>query len=105
MRELPNTIYMDFPFDDLPPYFRFVEPKSNRHPAFFNTYAYFGDIIPSENPYFAPEERRVSKHICGILAPGSVVDEALVIRDNGTVWKIRMRNFRRIEILDTGMED
>lgn len=41
MRELPNTIYMDFPFDDLPPYFRFVEPKSNIHPAFFNTYAYF----------------------------------------------------------------
>lgn len=56
MREFPNTIYMDFPFDDLPPYFRFVEPKSNRHPAFFNTYAYFGDIIPSGNPYFAPEE-------------------------------------------------
>lgn len=37
MRELPNTIYMDFPFDDLPLYFRYVEPKSNRHPAFFNT--------------------------------------------------------------------
>lgn len=105
MLELPNAIYMDFPFDDLPPYFRLVEPKSNRHPVFFNTYAYFGDIISSSNPYFAPEERQISKHICRILAPESVVDKALVIRDDGTVWKIRMRNFQKIEILDIKMED
>lgn len=105
MIELSNTIHTDFSFDDLPPYFRIVEPKSNRHPAFFNTYAYFGDIIPLKNPYFAPEERQVSKHICRILAPETVVDEVLVIRDDGTVWKIRMRNFRRIEILDIGMEN
>lgn len=105
MIELPNTIHTNFPFDDLPPHFRLVEPKINRHPAFFNTYAHFGDIIPSENPYFAPEERQVSKHFCKILAPESVADEALVIRDDGTVWKIRMRNFQKIEILNIKMED
>lgn len=44
-------------------------------------------------PYCYTEEKQCAGHVCRVLAPDSVISTALVIRDDGTVWKIDLRNF------------
>lgn len=51
-------------------------------------------------PYCFTEEKQCAGHICRVLSPGKVTDSCLVIRDDGTVWKIRLSNFQEIVRLD-----
>ena len=94
MLELPNTIYMDFPFDDLPPYFRYVEPKSNRHPAFFqyicikqlNLYDHSGITISTSSAY--PYNDRWDSSPVGFvyITKGDLIADGIVSDDNEN-WK------------------
>lgn len=67
--------------------------------AAWNTYVRLGEVIRSVNPYFGTEEKQCSGHICRVLCPNKTYDEALVIRDDGTVWKIWLSNFQNWNLI------
>lgn len=66
-----------------------------------NTYIRLGDYIPGGNePYCFPEEKQCANHICRVLCPTNTILDALVIRDDGTVWKIYLKQFKTVELLN-----
>lgn len=62
-----------------------------------NTYVKFGDVKNSNNPYAYTEEKRVANKICRVLCPNKTLDNALVISDDGTVWKVWFSNFKYVK--------
>ena len=66
-----------------------------------NTYIRLGNYVPGGNePYCFAQEKQCANHICRVLAPEKTVLNALVIRDDGTVWKIYLKQFRTVELLN-----
>lgn len=63
-----------------------------------------GDVKRGGNePYCYVEEKQCAGHICRVLSPDKTYQSALVIRDDGTVWKIDFSCFEevyRINITD-----
>lgn len=89
------------PLSQLPACFRLTTaPDAWR----WNTYIYCGDVKKGGNePYCFPEEKACSGHYCRILIPEKAFCNALVIRDDDTVWKIAFWPFAevyRLEIYD-----
>ena len=79
---------------DLPPYFR--GPGSR-----YNTFIACGDVKRGVNePYCYTEEKQCAGHICRVLRPEKTVDAATVIREDGTVWQIRLSNFKQVDRLE-----
>lgn len=74
---------------------RFTSDTETQH----GTYVRLGEVIRSVNPYFGTEEKQCSGHICRVLCPNKTYDEALVIRDDGTVWKIWLSNFQNWNLI------
>lgn len=65
-----------------------------------NTYIRLGNVKKGGNePYCFVEEKQCSGHICRVLSPAKTTDEALVIREDGTVWKIWLSNFESWELI------
>lgn len=65
-----------------------------------NTYVRFGKVKRGSNePYCYAEEKQCQEHICRVLTPDLVFDKALVIRDDGTVWKVWLSNFQEVHLL------
>lgn len=78
--------------ENLPYYFR----KSP-----FNTYIELGDYIPGGNePYCFPQEKQCANTICRVLTPEKTVLTAFVIRQDGTVWKIYLKQFKEVTLLN-----
>ena len=66
----------------------------------WNTFIYCGDVKPGGNePYCYPEEKQCANHICRVLMPDKTIDTTVVIRDDGTVWNIKLSVFRRWNLL------
>lgn len=65
-----------------------------------NTYIKCGEVKRGGNePYCYAQEKQCSGHVCRVLTPEKTFDEALVIRDDGTAWKIWLSNFKEICLL------
>lgn len=66
-----------------------------------NTYVSFGKVKMGGNePYCYTEEKQCAGRICRVLTPEKVMDKALVIRDDGTVWKIQLSNFESWKLVE-----
>lgn len=79
---------------DLPSYFRLT----NIHEApLCNTFVLFGNAKHNTNLGFAVEERQCANRVCRILSPEKTIDKALVIRDDGSVWQVRISNFDSVK--------
>lgn len=70
----------------------------------WNTYIYCGDVKNGGNePYCFPEEKQCSGHYCKVLNPAKIYRDALVIRDDNTMWKVSFDPFvevYKLEIYD-----
>lgn len=65
-----------------------------------NTYVRFGNVKRGGNePYCYTEEKQCQGRICRVLIPDAVIDKAMVIRDDGTVWNIWLSNFQEVHLL------
>lgn len=80
---------------ELPGYWRI----GSKYPC-GNTYIRCGKVKPGGNePYCFTEEKQYAGHICRVLYPDNTFDNALVIRDDGTVWKIWLLAFQNVHLL------
>ena len=62
---------------------------------------YCGTVKPGGNePYCYTEEKQCAGHICRVLCPKDRSDHAVVVREDGTVWKICFSSFAEICRLD-----
>lgn len=65
-----------------------------------NTYIKCEEVKRGGNePCCYSEEKQCAGHVCRVLRPDNTYDEALVIRDDGTVWKIWLSNFVEVHLL------
>lgn len=66
-----------------------------------NTYVSFGKAKRGGNePYCYTQEKQCAGHICRVLTPEKVIDKAVVIREDGTVWDIWLSNFESWELIE-----
>lgn len=62
-----------------------------------NTYVRFGKVKHGGNePYCYAEEKQCQERICRVLMPDAVINKAIVVRDDGTVWRIWLSNFQEV---------
>lgn len=82
-------------------------PFYHRHGAANgSTYIRCGAVKRGGNePYCYTEEKQCAGHICRILSLGQTVGSSLVIRDDGTWWRICFNNFLEIVRLEIIKED
>lgn len=82
-------------------------PFYHRHGATHgNTYIRCGQVRRGGNePYCFTEEKQCANHICRVLCPGKVFENATVIRDDGTVWQIWFSAFIDVRLLKVRKED
>ena len=79
---------------EMPFYFRSEHPTGN-------TYIWCGEVKRGGNePYCFTEEKQCANHFCRVLMPENVIENALVIRDDGTVWKIWLPAFVEWNLLN-----
>lgn len=97
MTTLNNLPVKEIALSDLPNYFRITNiPGAARD----NTFIQCGSVRRGGNePYCFTEEKQCSGHVCRVLSPEKVIESALVIRDDGTVWKICLSCFEQVELL------
>ncbi len=70
-----------------------------------NTYVSFGKVKRGGNePYCYTQEKQCAEHICRVLTPEKVIDKAVVIREDGTVWDIWLSNFESWELIEIERE-
>lgn len=66
-----------------------------------NTYIKLGELKKSGNGNNAyVEERQCEGHICRVLSPETAVNGAMVVREDGTVWKIYLSNFISWDLIE-----
>lgn len=91
----------DMSYKDIPFYHRDLARRGSA------SFILCGDVKRGGNePYCFVEEHQCSGHYCRVLSPDKTYEEALVIRDDGTVWKINLSCFVdvcRINIIDGGL--
>lgn len=86
LRALPVK---EISLEEMPFYFR----RRNT----WNVYIKCGNVKRGGNePYSYPEEKQCAGHVCRVLCPRKTYYEALVIRDDGTVWKINLSAFQEV---------
>lgn len=80
---------------ELPSYWR----VGSRYPQ-GNTYIRCGEVRHGGNePYCYTEEKQCAGHICRVLRPENTFETVLVIRDDGTVWRIWLSAFKKVSLL------
>lgn len=101
MKSFQDLPVKKMPLSQLPAVFRLTTVPGAWK---WNAYIYCGDVKKGGNePYCFPEEKQCSGHYCKVLAPKDHHYDALVIRDDSTVWKIAFWPFAdvyRLEIYD-----
>ncbi len=61
--------------------------------------------VGGNEPYCYTEEKQCQNHICRVLGnTEKIYDSALVVRDDGTVWKIWLSNFQEAYRLEIEVE-
>ena len=84
------------PLAELPSYWR-VGSKFPRGMAYIEC----GQVRKGGNePYCYTEEKQCAGHICRVLTPEKVYENAVVIRDDGTVWKLWLPAFLELSRLE-----
>ena len=81
-----------FKWEDMYSYFRLGNSR-------YCTFIKLSSVKECSNPYAYIEEEPCQNHICRVLSPEKTYNEALVIRDDGTVWKIRLDCFKDVVLL------
>ncbi len=83
---------------ELPSYWR----VGSRYPQ-GNTYIRCGEVKRGGNePYCFPKEKQCAGRICRVLRPEKTFEQATVIRDDGTVWRIWLPAFKNVSRLEIG---
>ena len=96
LRDLPIE---KLPLSKLPFYHR----HDVHNPLKCKSFIRLGDVKRGGNePYCFTEEKQCAGRVCRVLAPKDYQEDLLVIRDDGTVWKIWLGAFTeaaRLEIV------